>query len=83
MLNYVKMFLRQVEANIKGIMEINKPAAHASGADPPQSNKNPCSVTALLCGNFGSLVDFAELKKKSSCFVAKFPQSFTLVFFCC
>ena len=29
-----------------------------------QSNKNPCSVAALLRGNFGSLVDFAEIFTK-------------------
>ena len=26
-----------------------------------QSHKNPCSVAALLCGNFGSLMDFVEI----------------------
>ena len=26
-----------------------------------QSHKNPCSVAALLRGNIGSLVDFAEI----------------------
>ena len=29
-----------------------------------QSHKNPCSVAALLRGNFGSLVDFAEIFTK-------------------
>ena len=29
-----------------------------------QSHKNPCSVAALLCGNFGSLVDFVEILTK-------------------
>ena len=29
-----------------------------------QSPKNPCSVAALLRGNFGSLVDFAEMFTK-------------------
>ena len=30
----------------------------------PQSHKNPCSVAALLCGNFSSLFDFVEVFAK-------------------
>ena len=43
-----------------------------------QSHKNPGSVAALLRGNFGSLMDFAETLHILTCFFELFPQNFVI-----
>ena len=43
---------------------------------PIQSNKNPCSVTVLICGNLNTLIDFCKkIQPNLCCFVAKMPPN--------
>ena len=47
-----------------------------------QSHKNPCSVAALLCGNFGSLADFAKNFQQNNAVLLLNSLQVSLWFFC-